>query len=66
MVLAGIRDAQDFRNRVLEQRERVASGATGSPERDPTVELLTEIRDSLVRLERALAQEGGPRSPQRP
>ena len=51
--LAGVVDAEAFRNAVLAQRDK-ASGAgaiAAKAEADPTVALLTEIRDSLRRIE---------------
>ncbi len=60
MVLAGIIEPETFRNRVLAQRELVASGgSTSSAHADSTIEVLTEIKDSLQRIEGLLAAKGG-------
>ncbi len=64
--LAGLTDAVAFRDAVLDQRERVVSGAelqpaTSVPTGQPAVAgdsaLLTEIRDSLQRIEELLARD---------
>ena len=58
--LLGIVDARAFRNRVLEERDRLkASPATGEPASPTggTESLLTEIRDVLVRIENRLDRE---------
>lgn len=57
--IAGVKDSQAFRETVLKQRDRVVGSAeSGAPIResgviqaDQTTELLTEIRDTLVRIE---------------
>jgi len=70
--IVGIVDTKDFRKAVLDQRDRMASragsiqGGAGehlpSPaSNDPeTSELLTDIRDSLLRIERGLADQSSP------
>ena len=52
MVLSGVVDAQGFRDDILEQRDVVTdnAGAAGAPT-GSVEELLTEIRDILLRLE---------------
>ncbi len=66
--IIGIVDTKDFRKAVLEQRDRAATGSTPAPaiaqQTQPapiddaqTAELLTEIRDSLHRIERGLAEQ---------
>lgn len=66
--IIGIVDTKEFRKAVLEQRDRAASGGSPSPaaqsvqapaispDNPQTAELLTEIRDSLHRIERGLAE----------
>jgi putative membrane protein len=63
--IVGIVDTKAFRKAVLEQRDRMATGAvaapvavvTGStPADEPTVVLLTEIRDALQRIERSVGK----------
>lgn len=56
LTLIGIIDAADFRARVLEQRDQVTDNVgTGSTEdRETSLEVLKEIRDSLQRLEQKL------------
>ena len=60
MVLAGVVEPATFRNAVLKQRERVASGSSqgaGVATADAsTLEVLGEIRDSLQRIEGLLAK----------
>ena len=60
--LIGVIDAEDFRNAVLAQRQRVIEAETGqgpavaaSPA--PTGDTLVEIRDILARIESHLARE---------
>ena len=61
MVLSGIRNPEEFRARVLAQRA-IVSGK-GAPhkraesERTDSTEILTEIRDSLIRIEDLLSKE---------
>ena len=53
--LIGIKDTEAFRKEVLEQRDRMSgtySQTSGSPKRD----VLTEIRDSVARMERLVEQ----------
>ncbi len=52
LTLIGIIDAPNFRNKVLEQRDKVTDNfAIGSGEAPDTVEILKEIRDSLRNIE---------------
>lgn len=56
MVLKGIVDAEGFRNAVLTQR-KIATGAVPAPptgSMDTTLNVLTDIRDSLQRIEQHL------------
>jgi membrane protein YdbS with pleckstrin-like domain len=50
--LVGLSNAQAFRDAVLAQRDRLAHGAAATQARveDPTVALLTEIRDLLAQM----------------
>ena len=58
MVLAGVVDPAAFRNAVLEQREIVSSGGSAvAADGATTLSVLTEIRDSLGRIEGLLAKE---------
>ncbi len=59
MGLPGLSNATEFRNAVLELRDR-QSGAPAIADRssDSSVELLREIRDSLARIEQGLASRG--------
>lgn len=52
--IVGIVDTKAFRSAVLEQRDRMSIGAPAMPVAQPT-ELLTEIRDSLQRIEQSIA-----------
>ncbi|MDX1619163.1 MAG: PH domain-containing protein [Balneolaceae bacterium] len=56
LTLIGIVDAANFRTRVLEQRDEVTENVhpTASTDRETTLEVLKEIRDSLQRLEQKL------------
>jgi putative membrane protein len=60
----GIAEVEDFRDAVLEQRDRIsesdedASASTASAAADGTIEILTGIRDSLVRIEKHLDRKG--------
>ncbi|NIM01196.1 MAG: PH domain-containing protein [Acidobacteria bacterium] len=63
--IVGIVDTKAFRKAVLEQRDRMALGAAAAPATRPadaasedgsTIELLTEIRDSLQRIEQSLGR----------
>ncbi|GAA4396249.1 hypothetical protein GCM10023187_04140 [Nibrella viscosa] len=58
MQLIGIMDAQTFRNRIIEQRQRLMSTRYGQTQATNVTEqaLLSEIRDSLRAIERLLAQ----------
>ncbi len=57
--IAGVKDSQAFRETVLRQRDRVVGSAEtvsqpqagAAVESDQTTKLLTEIRDTLVRIE---------------
>lgn len=52
LTLIGILDAPDFRNRVLEQRDKVTENVQSvSSEGSETLEVLKEIRDALKRIE---------------
>ncbi|GAA4469998.1 hypothetical protein GCM10023189_57920 [Nibrella saemangeumensis] len=65
MQLIGIMDAQTFRNRIIEQRQKLIAsryGQTYAPN-DTNQTLLTEIRDSLRSIERLLAQNSDPIKP---
>lgn len=55
MTLIGIIGAADFRNKVLEQRDKVTEnrGGAESSDGESTVELLKDIRDILGRMERS-------------
>ncbi|MEO1022031.1 MAG: PH domain-containing protein [Bacteroidota bacterium] len=63
--LIGIVDAEAFRQLVLDQRDRVTdntstpsgSGNTGDVQNESLVEVLTEIRDSLKRIEQRVVDE---------
>lgn len=64
--VVGIEDVEDFRDAVLEQRDRISDsedegGPTASPDANSElVELLGTIRDSLLRIEKQLsASDGG-------
>jgi len=56
----GIDDVDSFRDAVLEQRDRIsesdedASPVTAAAAADGTIEILTDIRDSLLRIEKRL------------
>jgi putative membrane protein len=52
MVHSGLRNAKEFRDAVLTQRDALSGPAPANDESDAQVELLTEIRDSLARLEK--------------
>lgn len=60
--LIGVEEPVAFRDRVLQQRERVSDQRTGSPDTDRTGDdvstLLAEIRDTLGRIEEKLGDEG--------
>ena len=52
LTLIGIIDAANFRNMVLDQRDSVTENkAAGSADRQDTLEVLKEIRDSLKNIE---------------
>lgn len=51
--IVGIVDTKAFRSAVLEQRNRMNAGASAVPVAQPT-ELLSEIRDSLQRIEQSI------------
>lgn len=51
LTLIGIIDAASFRNKVLEQRDRVTENVSSTNDQAGTLEVLTEIRDSLKRIE---------------
>jgi len=57
MALPGLANAQEFRDAVLSQRDKRADGPPrgGADTTDSAVALLTEIRDSLARIEAGLA-----------
>ena len=57
MTLPGLANAQEFRDAVLNQRDKRADGPQrpGPDSTESTVALLTEIRDTLVRIEGDLA-----------
>jgi len=67
--IVGIVDTKDFRRAVLDQRDKLATGGaliSTAPVAHPpadavgdsqTTDLLTEIRDSLFRIERGLAEK---------
>lgn len=59
MILAGVVDPSRFRNAVLKQRELMSGRGGQSPPQggDSTVGVLTDIRDSLHRIEGLLAKE---------
>lgn len=69
--LVGIVDTKGFRRTVLEQRDRLADGSPSSIITDPqaalaapmsnlqTTELLTDIRDSLQRIEQNITNNSG-------
>ncbi len=52
--LIGIENALAFRDAVLEQRDLVTSATSSAPPEENSVSLLTDIRDSLHRIERHL------------
>lgn len=52
LTLIGIIDAANFRNRVLEQRDKVTENISSGPTDQPdTLQVLKEIRDSLKNIE---------------
>lgn len=52
LTLIGIIDAANFRNLVLEQRDKVTENISSGPSEQPdTLEVLKEIRDSLKNIE---------------
>lgn len=52
LTLIGIMDAHNFRNRVLEQRDRVTENISSEPsDSSETLQVLKEIRDSLKKIE---------------
>lgn len=52
LTLIGIIDAANFRNRVLEQRDKVTENIVSGPSDQPdTLQVLKEIRDSLKNIE---------------
>lgn len=59
--LIGIEDTDGFRDDVLDQRDKVTDNPSSpTPESgDRTTELLTEIRDALVRIESRLPGDAG-------
>ena len=70
ITITGIEDVDDFRDAVLDQRDRISDWQESEPhpggeDARPTIEsgdtltVLTEIRDSLQRIERGLADEDG-------
>lgn len=58
--LVGLIDARQVRDRILEQRDRVASSDIPSIEQEMPRHLLVEIRDSLLRIEAGI--QSGARS----
>ncbi len=59
VMLVGVRNAKDFRDAVLDQRDRLDEGKPRKAEQPETpalgsTEILGEIRDTLVRIERKL------------
>jgi len=57
--LVGLLDARQLRDRILEQRDRLADQDRTLAPADTERQLLMEIRDSLLRLEAALASRTG-------
>lgn len=57
--LVGLLDARALRDRILEQRDLLAAQERAPAPAEPERQLLTEIRDSLLRLEGALAARAG-------
>ncbi|MDE2849730.1 MAG: hypothetical protein OXP74_03835, partial [Acidobacteriota bacterium] len=68
--LVGIEGTEEFRAAVLAQRERVGGAGGGSAALAPataaegeasveSAKLLSEIRDSLLRIEKRLGDDGG-------
>jgi putative membrane protein len=61
--VTGIEDVEDFRDAVLEQRDRISdseeeTAATPSGRDDPTLApVLTSISETLLRIEKHLAQQ---------
>ena len=52
LTLIGIIDASNFRNKVLEQRDKVTENVSSGPADQPdTLQVLKEIRDSLKNIE---------------
>lgn len=52
LTLIGIIEAANFRNKVLEQRDKVTENVASGPGNQPdTLEVLKEIRDSLKKIE---------------
>ncbi len=52
LTLIGIMDAHNFRNKVLEQRDKVTENiSTGSSDSSETLQVLKDIRDSLKKIE---------------
>ena len=62
--LIGIVDTEGFRDDALDQRDKVTEGAAPAPEPaapESTVELLTEIRDTLKRMDARLNEQNNSR-----
>lgn len=59
LVLPGLRNATEFRDAVLEQRLKHVKGEVPAHTTGPSsIELLTEIRDSLARIEEGMKDRG--------
>ncbi|MGM0545145.1 MAG: PH domain-containing protein [Bacteroidota bacterium] len=60
LTLIGIKDAADFRSRVLEQRDEVTDNkysSHGIETQEPTLAVLKEIRDSLKSIDQKMAAD---------
>ena len=56
LTLIGIIDASNFRNRVLEQRDKVTENTSSGPTDQPdTLVVLKEIRDTLKKIEQKIS-----------
>ena len=65
--LIGILDTDGFRDDALDQRDKVTDGSSSEPTADTpagdsTIELLTEIRDTIQRMDARLEQQAKPSS----
>lgn len=54
MTLIGIINAADFRKKVFDQRDKVTDHSGSAESQESTIKLLTEIRDSIARIEQKM------------